>query len=164
MGFLDMESFGELRLTCKQLHQLSFHVPVSIIIGKNNMGGIPPFPHIRCARFAMNGPCGITLLAHTLRQPTRLQTLDLTRNNLGFTSIEILAPIFPQMTGLQHLNLGYNGIMHRGMKALAPALARMTELQSLDLTSNGIGPKGRSIGANPSLHDPASSLGCSPIL
>ena len=84
----------------------------------------------------------IATLTDGLKHCTKLQTLDLSSNELGSPGIELLAKGLKLFKHLQFLNLSDNNIKSDGAKSLAEGLQCCTILQNLVLNVNAIGSAG----------------------
>ena len=84
-------------------------------------------------------------LSDLSRNQPLLQTLNLTRNEIGDDEIEALTEIIKHLTSLSKRDLSLNAIGDRGIAKLAEETNHLISLEALDLSDNKIGDEGTTI-------------------
>ena len=87
------------------------------------------------------GQQGGTVLGNVLERLVRLESLDLSRCNLGSKGASSVAQGLCRITGLQRLMLAGNGIC-KGANDVCAVFSSLLELNELDISNNKLGPEG----------------------
>jgi hypothetical protein len=98
-------------------------------------------PTLRCLAL-LSYPSACDTLAACLKDMPLLQTLDLSRNNIGVGGAKQVAASLEYVPELQILALKGNNIGLEGANAIAAGLKYVPQLQTLDLSRNSIGDEG----------------------
>ncbi len=96
----------------------------------------------RCTNFSESEQVLGTSLADGLKSCTNLQTLNISRNNIGSKCAVALADGLKSCTNLQTLNISLNSVGSEGAVALADGLKSCTNLQTLNIRGNSVGSEG----------------------
>jgi Ran GTPase-activating protein (RanGAP) involved in mRNA processing and transport len=91
---------------------------------------------------AHSGGRSLKQIASGLRGLTRLQSLDLSANDLSSQDIWLWESILPGIAGLENLNLAHNYIDAIGARHLNRALMVLPRLRSVNLIGNRLGEEG----------------------
>ncbi len=100
------------------------------------------YVYVRRIRLCDAGSEGMVPIASVLPLLTSLQTLNLSRNNIGPEGAASLSTVLDRCPALQTLNLSFNYIGAEGTASLLTPLDRCPALQTLNFSRNNIGPEG----------------------
>ena len=96
---------------------------------------------LRHLNLSSNGICAEGAM-QILRSAHRMETLDLSCNDVGPVGAAALASALDGMPGLRSLDLSHNGIGAEGAEVLSATLRDMRHLESLRLAGNAVGDSG----------------------
>ena len=82
---------------------------------------------------------GFALPVKKLKGTDPVETLDLSRKNLGVDSLVVIASLISVNGGLTKLSLAVNRLGEEGTKAICKALEQNTTLKELDISHSEIG-------------------------